>query len=571
MLVRTNFPEDDGIVDGADEIVNTALAANKTRLLRRDRLGFPILSPYHPHKVHRRNEQPFRRNYRQRLFSQGRVFMSIKVTVIGAGSIGFTRNMVRDILCVPEFQDTRFAFMDIDERNLRMVYDLVKRDIESANLPATITATLDRRESLKDANYIFSFVRVGRLEAFPFDIEIPLKYGVDQCVGDTLGPGGIMYAQRTIPVLLDFCRDISEVSAPGALFLNYSNPMAMNTWACNKYGYGVKVVGLCHGVQGGHAIIADALGLPKDEVDVICAGINHQTWFISIKHNGNDMTGKLLEAMEKHPHYSKSEKLRIDMLRRFGYFSTESNGHLSEYLPWYRKRPEELIKWIDTDTWNGGETGGYLRVCREGRNWFEEDFPNWMKAAPYTFRPEDRGGEHGSRIIEALETRRVYRGHFNVLNRGCITNLPPDAVVEVPGYVDGNGMNIPIVGDLPLGCAAVCNASINMQRLSVEAAVHGDEFLLKQAMMMDPLTGAVCAPPEISQMTDEMLVALEEWLPQYKKAIVEAKKRPAAGNLIPPRDYQGVARRNVKTVEQMKQDREAMAKMTAASDKMGKA
>ena len=481
--------------------------------------------------------------------------MSLKITVIGAGSIGFTRNMVRDILCVPEFNDTHFAFTDINENNLSMVQKLCTRDIESAGLPAKITATTDRREALKDANYVFSFVRVGGLEAFASDVDIPLKYGVDQCVGDTLGPGGIMYAQRTIPVLLDFCKDISEVSAPGCLFLNYSNPMAMNTWACNKYGYGVKIIGLCHGVQHGHEQIAEVLGLAKDDVDIICAGINHQTWYISIKHNGQDLTGELLEAFEKHPQYCKSEKVRIDMLRRFGYYSTESNGHLSEYLPWYRKRPDDIMNWVDLEVWTGGETGGYLRVCREGRNWFEYDFPNWMNGDPRTFRSEDRGNEHGSYIIEALETGRLYRGHFNVANRNIITNLPSDAVVEVPGYIDWNGISIPVVGDLPLGPAAVCNSSINVQRLSVEAAVHGNDLLLRQALMMDPLTGAVCNPPEIWQMADEMLAAGEQWLPQYNKAITDAKKRLSAGNLIPAKDYAGAARIPEKTLDEIKKER----------------
>ena len=478
--------------------------------------------------------------------------MAIKAAVIGAGSIGFTRNMVRDILCVPELRDTRFALTDINERNLDMVYSLVKRDIDSAGLPGEVTATMDRRQALRDANYVFSFVRVGGLEGFQTDIDIPLKYGVDQCVGDTLGPGGIMYAQRTIPALLDFCKDISEVAAPEALFLNYSNPMAMNTWACNKYGHGVKTIGLCHGVMSGHAMIARAFGLLREEIDIICAGINHQTWYISIKHKGQDLTGKLLEAFESNPVFREREKVRVDVLRRFGYYSTESNGHLSEYVPWYRKRPDDLPNWIDPDVWAGGETGGYLRVCAEGRNWFETDFPKWMEEPPRTFRPEDRGGEHGSYIIEALETGRTYRGHFNVVNRGCITNLPPDAVVEVPGYVDGNGISTPIVGDLPLGPAAVCNASINVQRLSVEAAVHGDDLLLRQAMMMDPLTGAVCNPPEVWQMVDEMLVAGDQWLPQYGKAIAEAGKRLSKGDLIPPKDYAGASRKPVRTIEEMR-------------------
>jgi alpha-galactosidase len=478
----------------------------------------------------------------------------MRIAVIGAGSIGFTRGIVHDILCVPEFAGTEFAFTDIDERNLEMVYQLVKRDVDSAGLPAKVTATTNRREALTGAKYVFSVVRVGGLEGFATDIDIPLKYGVDQCVGDTLSAGGIMYGQRNIPVILEFCKDIREVAAPDCLFVNHANPMAMNVWAANVYGGGVRTVGLCHGVEGGHHLIADAFGLPKDEVDIICAGINHQTWYISIKHKGEDLTGKLLAALEKHPTYSKTQKVRIDMLRRFGYFSTESNGHLSEYVPWYRKRPDEIIQWIDADftSWINGETGGYLRVCTENRSWFETDFPEWMKQPPMEFGPETRGGEHGSYIMEGLETGRIYRGHFNVVNHGTISNLPADAIIEVPGYVDANGINIPRVGDLPLGCAAVCNASISVQRLAAEAAVHGDDMLLRQAMMMDPLVGAVCNPPEIWQMVDEMLVAGEQWLPQYTKAIADAKKRLKSGKLIPTKEYEGAARLHVRTPEEMR-------------------
>ncbi len=494
--------------------------------------------------------------------------MPIKVCVIGAGSIGFTRGIVRDILCVPELQDTQFAFHDINAHNLDMVYQLVKRDIESAGLSATVEANINRRDAIKDSNYVFSFVRVAGLEGFQTDIEIPLMYGVDQCVGDTLGPGGIMYAQRTIHALLEFCKDIKEVAKPNCLFLNYSNPMAMNTWACNKYGFGVKTVGLCHGVEGGHWQIANALGLPKDEVDIICAGINHQTWYVSVKHKGVDLTGKILEAFEKHPEYSKTEKVRIDMMRRFGYYSTESNGHLSEYVPWYRKRLDEIKQWIDLGSWINGETGGYLRVCTEGRNWFEHDFPNWMKEPPITFEPEKRGHEHGSYIIESLETGRCYRGHFNIVNHGCITNLPQDCIIETPGYVDGNGMSIPIVGDLPLGCAAVCNASISVQRMAMEAASTGNDTLLRQAFMMDPLTGAVCNPPEIWQMVDDMLIAQEEWLPQYAEAIAKAKTRRATEPRIPVKEgYQGAARLATKSLEEMVEDRENMNKIVAESDK----
>lgn len=493
--------------------------------------------------------------------------MSFKVTFIGAGSVGFTRTLLSDILTVPEFRNIEVAFTDISAHNMEMTRALCQRDIEENGLDIKIKATTDRREALAGAKYVINCVRIGGLDAFKLDVDIPLKYGVDQCVGDTLCAGGIMYGQRGIAAVLDFCKDIREAAAPGCLMLNYANPNAMLTWACNHYG-GVKTLGLCHGVQGGHHQIAEVLSFKKSEVDIICAGINHQTWYIQVRHNGQDMTGKLLEAFQNHPEYSKTEKVRIDMLRRFGYYSTESNGHLSEYVAWYRKRPDEILNWIDLGSWINGETSGYLRVCTEGRNWFETDFPNWMKNEPKKFIPEKRSEEHGSYIIEGLETGRLYRGHFNVVNNGTITNLPDDAIVEVPGYIDANGINIPKVGGLPLGCAAVCSASIWVQRLSVEAAVKGDDKLLRQAMMMDPLVGAVLNPPEIWQMTDEMLVAEAQWLPQYARAIEEAKERLEKGPLLPTKEgYQGAARLKVKSVEDMLQDRDEANKNAGEADK----
>jgi alpha-galactosidase len=441
----------------------------------------------------------------------------MKIAFIGAGSVGFTRKMVTDILSVPALQNIEIALMDIDPINLEMIYNILDRDIKANGLTnVRLTKTTDRRESLRDAKYIFSFMRVGGLDAFAMDVEIPLKYGVNQCVGDTLCAGGIMYGQRTIPVILDMCKDIREVSAPDALFLNYSNPNAMNTWAANTYG-GVRTLGLCHGVQHGHEQLAAVLGLPMNEVDIICAGINHQTWYLEVKHHGKDMRGKLLEGFKNHPEYSKQEKVRIDILERFGYYSTESNGHLSEYLAWYRKRPEEIDQWIDYSEWIHGESGGYLRFCRELREKFDEEAKQYKTMEPAVYDGANRSLEHGSYIIESLETGRMYRGHFNVINKGAISNLPADSVVEVPGYVDGNGISIPLVGDLPAPCAAICNQSIAVQRLSVEAAVEGNPLKLKQAMLLDPLVGAVCNPREVWAMADEMLKAQAKWLPQYKK------------------------------------------------------
>lgn len=491
--------------------------------------------------------------------------MSFKVAFIGAGSVGFTRTLFSDLMTVPEFRDIKVSFMDINEHNLNMVTTLCQRDLDENHIPIKIHSTLDRREAFSGARYIINCVRIGMLEAFETDIEIPLRYGIDQCVGDTLCAGGIMYGQRGIAAILDFCKDIREVAEPSAIMLNYSNPNAMMTWAANKYG-GVKTIGLCHGVQGGHAQMAEALKIPKEELDIICAGINHQTWYISVKHKGKDMIPALLSAYEMDENLSRTEKVRIDVLKHFGYYSTESNGHLSEYVAWYRKRPEELSKWIDLGIWINGETGGYLRVCREGRNWFEEDYPNWLKEPAKEFIPDKRSREHGSYIIEGLETGRVYRGHFNVMNQGCITNLPDECVVEVPGYVDANGISIPAIGELPLGCAAICSQSIWVQRLSVEAAVHADITLLRQAMLMDPLTGAVCTPEEIYQMVDEMLVAGEEWLPQYADEIKLAKKRQKDGPRIPYRNYNGI-RVQEKTVDEMKKNKEAARENAEEADK----
>lgn len=482
--------------------------------------------------------------------------MSFKITFIGAGSIGFTRTLVRDLLAVPELRGIRIAFTDINARNLDMVTRLCQRDIEANGLPLRIESMVDRREALRGARYAVNSARVGGLEAFTTDIDIPLRYGVDQCVGDTLCAGGIMYAQRGIPVLLNFCRDIREVAEPGCLLLNYANPMAPLTWAANAYG-GVDCVGLCHGVQGGHRQIAavtthwaKANGLigPDEtvttrDVAITCAGINHQTWYVKVLWGGMDLVPRLLEMYEAHPDMPRREKVRIDMLRRFGYYSTESNGHLSEYVPWYRKRPEAIRDWIDPSWGLGGETGGYLRGCLRERNWFETDFPKWMEAPAWEYTLEKRSVEHGARLIEALETGRTYRGHFNRVNGSIIANLPPDCVVEAPGYVDRTGVHMTGVGNLPWGCAAVCSASVNVQRLAVLAAVAGDDRLLRQAFMLDPLVGAVCDPPAIWQMVDEMLVAGRLWLPQYGAAIHDAEARLARGLSVPVREgYRGACR-----------------------------
>ncbi|MEM1097429.1 MAG: alpha-galactosidase [Planctomycetota bacterium] len=504
--------------------------------------------------------------------------MPLHVAFIGAGSVGFCRRLAQDLLLVPELQDTVFSLHDINRDNLGMVAQLLKNDIKANRLPAKVRTSLNRRKALEGADYIINCTRIGGLEAFATDIDIPLKYGIDQCVGDTLCAGGIMYGQRNIPQMLAFLKDAKEVGnatrTGGMLFLNYANPMAMNTWAALDAfdaGDAVETVGLCHGVEGGWFWIDRVLAHLHGEEDfgwdgwrqyhertqIVCAGINHQTWYVDVRFHGRSIgPEELLEAFESHPDASETEKVRIDVLRRFGCFSTESNGHLSEYLPWYRKRPREIKNWISLNSWINGETGGYLRVCTEGRNWFETDYPKWLAESGRPIDTWKRSTEHGSWIIEARETGRPYRGHFNVRNRGVVTNLPADCVIEAPGYVDRTGFHMMEGITLPQACAATCMASVNVQRMAKDAAVAGDVRLLKQAMLHDPLTGAVLNPGEVWQLADEMLVAQRKWLPNYAKADLDAAakrlKRPALDTARLRRNGAGSTRQKVKSVAQLR-------------------
>lgn len=250
--------------------------------------------------------------------------------------------------------------------------------------------------------------------------------------------------------------------------------------------------------------------------------------------------------------------MRIDVLKRFGFYSTESNGHLSEYLPWYRKRPDQILDWISMDEWIHGETGGYLRYTTENRNWFETDFPVFLEEAGKPLSDWQRTDEHASHILEALETGRPYRGHFNVRNGGTITNLPEDCIIESPGYVDRFGINMVEGVTLPLACAATCSASVHVQRMSVQAAVTGDVELLKQAVLHDPLVGAICTPEEVWQMVDEMLVAQAAWLPQYAHAIPAAAERLKSPK-VKTRDWAGAARLDVRSVEDLRATKKAKA------------
>ncbi|HVO72042.1 MAG TPA: alpha-glucosidase/alpha-galactosidase [Aggregatilineaceae bacterium] len=440
-----------------------------------------------------------------------------KITFIGAGSIVFTRNLCSDILLTPALQDSTISLMDIDPVRLERSRKLVQAIIDRRGLKACVEATMDRREAVKGARFVITTFQQGGLDAYALDIDIPRKYGVEQCVGDTLGPGGVFRGLRTIPVLLDLCQDMDEF-APDALLLNYVNPMAINCWAMAD-GAGWPHVGLCHSVQGTSEMLAGWIGVPYEDVLFLCAGINHQAFFLTFRRGTQDLYPLIRQALER-SEVMGQEPVRVELAKNLGFFVTESSGHASEYVPYFRKTPrmitEDLAprfknphdKWLDF-----GRTGGYLRECLERELRADQEFRELIEGVKDM--PTQRTHEYGSYILEAVETNRPAHINGNVPNEGLITNLPLGCCVEVPCLVDGNGVQGTFVGDMPTQLAALNRTNINVQELTVEASLTGDRDAVYHALMMDPLTAAVCTLPQIHAMVDEMFEAQARWLPQF--------------------------------------------------------
>lgn len=440
-----------------------------------------------------------------------------RIALIGAGSIVFTRNLCSDILLTPALQDSTIALMDIDPVRLAQARDLVQALIDRRGLKARVEATLERRQAVDGANYVITTFQQGGLDAYALDIDIPRKYGVEQCVGDTLGPGGVFRGLRTIPVLWDLCDDMDDL-APDALLINYVNPMAINCWAFDAYG-GRPHVGLCHSVQGTSEMLAGWIGAPSEEINFLCAGINHQAWFLEFRRGKQDVYPLIWKAIERQEVLNQ-EPVRIDLMKYFGYFVTESSGHASEYAPYFRKSArmveEELAPRFkdERDFWfDFARTGGYLRECLARINQSAEEYRELIDGARPI--PTVRTHEYGSAIIEAMETNIPARVNGNVPNDGLITNLPDGCCVEVPCMVDANGIQPTVIGDLPPQLAALNRTNVNVQSLAVEACLGGDVEAVYHAIMLDPLTAAVCTLPQIRAMVDEMLVAQKRWLPQF--------------------------------------------------------
>jgi alpha-galactosidase len=440
-----------------------------------------------------------------------------KITIIGAGSIVFTRNLCSDILLTPVLQDCTISLMDIDPVRLERSRKLVQAIVDRRGLKAQVEATTDQREAVRDARFVITTFQQGGLDAYALDIDIPQKYGVEQCVGDTLGPGGVFRGLRTIPVLLDLCRDMDDL-APDALLLNYVNPMAINCWAVAD-GAGRPHVGLCHSVQGTSEMLARWIGVPYDEISFLCAGINHQAFFLDFRRDTEDLYPLIRAALERDDIMGE-EPVRGELMQHFGYFVTESSGHASEYVPYYRKTAgmvtDDLAPRFKNprDAWfDFGRTGGYLRHCYHRETLVEQDFRELIDGVKDL--PTQRTHEYGSYIIEAVVTNRPARINGNVPNDGLITNLPYGCCVEVPCLVDSTGVQGVFVGDLPTQLAALNRTNINVQELTVEASLTGDRDAVYYAVQLDPLTAAVCTLPQIHAMVDEMFAAQAKWLPQF--------------------------------------------------------
>jgi len=437
----------------------------------------------------------------------------LKIVIIGAGSHVFAKNLITDILSYPELRDCTISLVDIDKEALDMTTAFAKKLVDQHHLETKIEATTDRKTVLEGADYVIVSIRVGGLEATRLDVEIPAKYGVKQGIGDTIGPGGVFYALKHIPVLLDICHDIEDLS-PDALLINYTNPMAMLCWAINDYTK-VKNVGLCHSVQGTARELAKYLGAPLEELSYWVAGINHMAWFLERKWKGKDAYPILREKFKDPEVYSRSDAhwagadiVRVEIFKAFGYFNTESSQHMSEYVPYFRKRPElfEKFKLIDAV-----ERMGIMEQRRKER---DEMMKRLIKSDEKI--PLRRSAEYCSTIIHSIETGEPSRINGNVKNNGLITNLPQGCCVEVPCLVDKNGIHPCYVGDLPPQCAALNRTNINVQELGVLAAVEKDKTLAFQAILLDPLTSTVLTIDETRRMVDEMFKAEAKYLQGFK-------------------------------------------------------
>jgi len=436
-----------------------------------------------------------------------------KITFIGAGSLGFTRGLVRDILTFPDLADSTLSLMDIDPERLEFAETAVKRIVAAGKYPAKVEATLDRRKALDGADAVLCTILAAPTSVWRHDIEIPKKYGVDINVGDTRGPAGVFRALRTIPIMVSICRDMEEV-CPDAILLNYTNPMAMLCRAMQGETK-IKLSGLCHSVQGTAGMLAHWIGAPMSEITYLCAGINHQAFYIEFKWNHKDAYPLIREAIEKPETYNE-EIVRNEMFKHLGYYVTESSGHNSEYVAWFRKRPELIEKYCTHGTgWNPGVYAYILdEYLRREDTWRDETRAWLAKDEPIDLK---RGHEYAASIINAwCGDGTLFAFNGNVRNFGLIDNLPEGCCVEVPVLAGKRGLDPMHVGKLPPQCAALCSISAQNEEMAVESALTGDPRPAFWSICYDPLTSAVLSLEEIRSMVRDMFAVNKDYLPQYK-------------------------------------------------------
>jgi len=445
----------------------------------------------------------------------------LKVTVIGAGSF-FTNAWIRDIALSEKLQAGTFALVDLDEERLELSAEMARKLISDAGAAWDVSASTERKELMPGSDYLINTVEVAGIENVEKDYEIPKKYGVDQCIGDTTGPGGIMKALRTIPAWLNVLED-AEKLCPNALVLNYTNPMHMTTLAANRSS-DMDVVGLCHSVQGTSRQLADYLDVPYEELEWECAGINHMSWFTKLERDGKDLYPEL-KRRASDPEIREQDPVRFEMAEQFGYFVTESSGHFSEYLPYFRKNQDLIDRYCGEGY--KGESGFYSKNWPKWRERLDEFRRKWTMGETIPkkltegtpgledFHPQERSNEYGSYVIEAHETGEPEIIYGNFSNEGLVSNLPDGGVVEVKTLVDENGFHPCVFGELPEQLAALNRSNMAVHELAVQSILNEDREAAINAFMLDPLTAAVSTPKEIREMARELFRAEEEFIPDY--------------------------------------------------------
>jgi len=435
-----------------------------------------------------------------------------KIAFIGAGSFGFTRGLVRDILTFPAFQDAEIALMDINPERLESIRLACEKIKAAGKYDCKITATTNRIEALTGADGVVITILCGETNVWKYDIEIPKKYGVDINVGDTRGPAGIFRFLRTAPEMLRICDDVAKV-CPNAFILNYTNPMAMLCRIMQDTKK-VKVTGLCHSVQGTAGMLAEWIGAPMDEVTYTCAGINHTAFYTEFKWNGKDAYPLIREAITTKPEIYNAELVRNEMFLMLDYYVTESSGHNSEYNAWFRKRPDLIEKFCTHGTnWNPGVYAYILHEYQSRETSWQNDIKEWLDDPEVDLK---RGHEYAAYIFNALfGDCTPYEFNGNVQNFGSITNLPYDACVEVPVFATKDNLRTGQIGTLPPQLALCAGISSQIEEMTVQAALTGDRKLIQQAISFDPLTSAVLGLQEIKAMVDEMFEANKDFLPHF--------------------------------------------------------